>query len=350
MASIHVDDTFAIGSSEEEMNRLQRDLESKWEISVGDGSFILGIHLERDRQNHLVHLSQTALIDRVVEKFGQQNAADIATPMDAGIILSAIDCPSTPQEKATMANVPYRELVGSLQYIGQATRADIVYAVGRLAKFMANPGRKHWDAAIRVLRYLKSTRLHRLTLGGTPGTTSLTRTNDDHEDIPPPQLIAGMTDSNFAACTDTRRSVSGYAFSLGSGAISRKSRQQDLVTLSTCEAEYVAACEAAREAVFLRALLAEIGHTQRQPTLILADNQGTIVLTSDQTNHTRTKHIDIRYRYVQEKTGDGTIAFKYVRSQDNIADIFTKPLARPAFSELRKRLGIRAPPSSVQEK
>jgi hypothetical protein len=328
------------------VDRLQRDLESRWKITVADGSFSLGIHLERDRPRRLVFLSQTALIDRIVEKFGQRQAADVHTPMDSGIVLSTKDCPSTPQAKADMANVPYRELIGSMQYIAQATRADIVYAMGRLAKFMANPGRKHWDAAIRVLRYLKTTRLYRLTLGGSSGTTSFA---SDPKHAPAPQTIVGMTDSNFAACTDTRRSVSGYAFSLGSGAISWKSRQQDLVTLSTCEAEYVAACEAAREAVFLRSLLAQIGHVPRDPTLVLADNQGTIVLTSDQTNHTRTKHIDIRYHYVQDKTADGSIVFKYVRSQDNVADIFTKPLARPAFAELRKRLGIRAPPSPVQE-
>jgi hypothetical protein len=348
MASTHVDNTFAIGSSKEELDRLQKDLQSKWEISVGDGSFILGIHVQRDRANRLAHLSQTALIDCIVDKFGQKDAADVWMPMDAGIVLSTADCPSTP-EKADMSNAPYRELVGSLQYVRQATRADIVYAVGRLAKFMANPGRKHWDTAICVLCYLKMTRLYRLTLGSTPGTTSLSCSNADHEDSPPPQLIAGMTDSNFAACTDTRRSVSGYSFTLGSGTVSWKSRQQDLVTLSTCEAEYVAASEAACEAVFLRNLLAEIGHSQREPTLILADNQGTIVLTSDQTNHTRMKHIDVRYRYVQERTADHTIAFKYVRSQDNVADIFTKPLPRPAFSELRKQLGIRPPLPSVQE-
>jgi hypothetical protein len=167
MASIHVDNTFAIGLSEEELDQLQRNLESKWEISVGDGSFILGIHLECNLKNHLVHLSQTALINCIVEKFGQQKAADVWTPMESGIGLSKANCPSTAEEKSEMANVPYRKLVGSINYIGQATQPDIVYAVRRLSKFLANTGRKHWDAAIRVLQYLKTTCLYRLTLGGT---------------------------------------------------------------------------------------------------------------------------------------------------------------------------------------
>jgi hypothetical protein len=349
MASIHVDDMFVIGSSEEELDHLQKDLQSKWEISIGDSSFILGIHIQHNWTNRLAHLSQTALINHIVKKFGQKDAADVWTPMDAGIVLSTNDCPSTPKEKADMTNTPYRKLVGSLQYVGQAKWADIVYAVSHLTKFMANPGRKHWDAAIWVLHYLKMTHLYHLTLGGTPGTTSLSCSNADHEDSPPPQLIAGMTNSNFAACTDTHCSISSYSFTLGSGAVSWKLQQQDLVTLLTCKAEYVAASEAALEAVFLCNLLVEIGHIQCKPTLILADNKGTIVLTSDQTNHTHTKHIDVRYCYIQECTADCTIAFKYVRSQDNMADIFTKPLPCPLFSELHKRLGIRLPLPSVQE-
>jgi hypothetical protein len=193
---------------------------------------------------------------------------------------------------------------------GSGTRPDIVFAVGRLSKFMQNPGKAHWNAALQVVRYLKTTRLFRLTLGGKSLSITLT----------------GMTDLDFAACIDTRRSVSGYAFTLGSGAISWKSRQQDLVTLSTCKAEFVAACEATRKAVFTRNLLGKIGYAQDNSTLILADNQGAIVLTSDQTNHTRTKHIDFRYRYVQERTEDGTVNFEYVRSCNNVADIFTKAL------------------------
>lgn len=240
--------------------------------------------------------------------------------MEAGIELSASDSPTTPQEKADMLKCFYGELVGSIQYVAQGSRADVVYAIGRLSKFLANPGRKHWNAAVRVVRYLKTNRRHRLRLGGTPGRTCFSSPPltcnslaspalSTSRTLPAPQILGGMTDSNYAGCTDTRPLVSGYAFSLGSGAVSWKSRQQPLITLSTCEAEYVAASEAVREAVFLRNLLAEIGDVQRNPTLMLADNQGTTVLASDQTNHARTKHIDTRYRYVSERTADGIIAF-----------------------------------------
>jgi hypothetical protein len=158
--SIHVNDTLAIGLSKEELDRLQHNLESQWKITMANSLFLLGIHLKRNRPQCLVFFLQTALINCIVEKFGQPQATNVHMPMDSGIVLSTEDCPLTPQAKADMANVPYRKNIGSMQYIAQATRTNIVYAMGHLAKFMANPGCKHWDATIQVLRYLKTTSLY----------------------------------------------------------------------------------------------------------------------------------------------------------------------------------------------
>jgi hypothetical protein len=153
-----------------------------------------------------------------------------------------------------------------------------------------------------------------------------------------------MSDSDFANCPDTRRSVSGYAFSLGTGAVSWSSKKQDIVTTSTCEAEYVAMASATKEALWLRMLLEDIGFGQRTATILGADNQGAIVLSGDQANHSRTKHIELRFHFVRERVLFGDVTFSYVRSHDNVADIFTKPLQFDAFtgSRLRKRLGIEA--------
>jgi hypothetical protein len=179
-----------------------------------------------------------------------------------------------------------------------------------------------------TLKYLVTTRTFRLTLGGTGATR-----------------LAGMTDSDYANCVDTRRSVSGYAFSIGSGAgaVSWSSRKQDIVTTSTTEAEYVALANATKEALWLRQLLGELGYCQTGPSLLLADNQGAIVLSEDQSNHACTKHIDVRFHFVRERTANGEIFVKYVQSQDNVVDIFTKPLPTATFTLLRRRLGVSAP-------
>jgi hypothetical protein len=326
LASIHVDDTFAVGSSVAELDALEADLKKHFEITVADGSFILGIHVQRDREKRLIHLSQTALIDKVVKRFSDTKCHAVSTPMEHGAIVSTADSPVTAEDHEAVRGKPYGELIGSLQYLAQGTRPDIAYATARLATVLNRPGLKHWNMALRVVRYLHTTRTYGITLGGPGGKTSL----------------CGMTDSDFANCPDSRCSVSGYAFSLGTGAISWKSKKQDLVTTSTTEAEYVAMCAATKEALWLRGLLHKIGFTQERASVLGADNQGAVVLSEDQANHARMKHIDVRFHFVRERVLAGDITFKWVQSQDNVADIFTKPLPYAAFSLLRKRLGVQA--------
>jgi hypothetical protein len=325
-AAVHVDNTLAIASSKVLLDEFEASLRAKWEITSGDASFILGIHLERDRPRRLIHLSQTALIDKLAQKHGQTSCRPVSTPMEHGAVVTLLDSPATSADQDASMHTKYRELLGGLQYLAHGTRPDICYAVGRLASVAHKPGATHMNMLVRVLRYLVTTRTFRLMLGGRH-----------------PERLAGMTDSDYANCPDTRRSVSGYAYSLGSGAVSWSSRKQDIVTTSTCEAEYVALANATKESLWLRALLNDIGLRQDGPTLILADNQGAIVLSKDQSNHARTKHIDVRYHFIRERTAQGDITVKYVRSQDNVADIFTKPLMTATFSHLRRQLGVSAP-------
>src|ERR1700761_13732 len=136
------------------------------------------------------------------------------------------------------AKTPYCSLVGSLMYLAVATRPDISYAVGRLSSFLDDFRLEHWEAAIRVLHYLKATRTYGLTLGGK---NSLT--------------LNGYSDSDYANCVDTSRSIGGYCFTLGSGMISWSSKKQATVADSSCYAEYIALHSASHEVVFLRQLL-----------------------------------------------------------------------------------------------
>ncbi len=145
--------------------------------------------------------------------------------MDSGLKLRRPDRSKfTPEDIATLAKLPYRSLVGYLLYLAIASRLDITYAVQQLSQFLDCYSYAHWNAAVRVLRYLKGTRELTLVLGGTN-----------------PVELLGFTDSDWANCLDTRRSVGGYAFSLGSGIISWSSRKQKTVASSSCEAEYTAA-------------------------------------------------------------------------------------------------------------
>jgi hypothetical protein len=160
-------------------------------------------------------------------------------------------------------------------YLSLGTRPDISYLINKLSSFLDCYTTAHWMAAIRVVHYLKGTRLLTLRLGGRK-TISL----------------VGHSDTDYANDPDRRHSIMGYTFSLGSGSISWASRKQKVVTLSSAKAEYIGASEAAKEACWLQMLVRGIGTTVDAPTPIFCDNNATIILAGDQSFHVRAKHID----------------------------------------------------------
>lgn len=326
LVAVHVDDFFTVGSSKAVVSDFKTQLKTKWQVSeLGDAHFCLSIAITRDRLNRTISLSQTALIDRVVSQFGLKDAVPVSVPMDPGLHLSRRDhSPRSDAERELMTRTPYRSLIGSLMYLAIGTRPDIAYAVLQLCKFLDSYGRVHWEAAKRVVRYLKGTRTFSLVLGG------------DHT----ARLIA-YTDSDLGSCVDSRRSVSGYCCSLGSGFITWSARQQKTIALSTCEAEYVAASEAGKEVAWLRMLLRELDFPQLSASPLMCDNNGAIILTEDSSFHARVKHIDMAHHSIRERVTRRQLKLHYVRSKDNIADIFTKALPRKDFDRLRSSLGLR---------
>jgi len=204
MFVVHIDDIFLISNPPSENGRFREQLKSKWDISdLGPIKFALGIAVERSTDT--ISLSQTAFIDCILEQFGQIDAHPVDTPMVAGLQLRRPDksIPTPPEVTEWREQTPYRELVGSLNYIAVATCPDIAYAVGQLASFLDCYLQDHWTTAVRVLHYLKGTKTLSLVLGGTCA----------------PSLL-GYSDTDFANCKDTSQSISGYCYSLGSGIIS----------------------------------------------------------------------------------------------------------------------------------
>lgn len=208
-------------------------------------------------------------------------------------------------------------------YIATSTRPNIAFAVSCLSCFLDCYRTEHWNAAIRVLRYLKGTCSLSLTLGGTASLS-----------------LTGYSDSDYSNCADSSKSVGGYCYSLGSGIVSWSSRKQDSVADSSCYAEYIALHAATHEAVFLRQLLTELSLSPTQPTPLYCDNDAATRLAEDHVWHSRTKHIHVKYHYTREQVHEGNISVTCVRSSDNLADIFTKPLSRTDFERLRHHLGL----------
>src|SRR6266481_6706360 len=199
-----------------------------------------------------------------------------------------------------MSKIPYLTAVRCIMYAAMAMRPDIAFVVQHLSQFNCNLGNAHWTAAQHTIHYLYATRHRSLVLGG--------------KDI----MLMGWVDSDWGACTDTRRSTSRYAFSLGTGIISWSSKKQPTVATSSTEAEYIASCHGAKEAVWLRSLLKFLSFAQDGATTIHCDNVGSNILTRDPSFHAQTKHIDIQHHYVHEHVKAHDLHYAYTPTRDNL--------------------------------
>ena len=202
ISAVHVNDFLSVATSKAENESFKMQMKSLWTISdLREAKLCVGIAISRNVPKRTVSLSQKALIDKIIQQFGQSDSHTVSTPMDPGLKLRRIDKSSlSKQDAERLAKIPYRSLVGCLIYLAIGTRPDILYSVQQLSQFLDCYSYTHWNAAIRIVRYLKGSRDLTLVLGG-------------DNDI----KITGFTDSDWANCPDTRRSVGGYLFTLGSG-------------------------------------------------------------------------------------------------------------------------------------
>jgi hypothetical protein len=208
--------------------------------------------------------------------------------------------------------MPYAEGIGHVLWPVMVTHPDALCAVGILAQFVQNLGMAHWNVLMCVIAYLNTMKDYWLTFGHS--TTQL----------------EGYSDTDWASQMH-RHSISGYAFHMGDGAMTWSSKKQAIVALSSTEAEYVAQTHAVKELIWLCTILRELTSPFENPTTLNCDNQGAIALAKDNKFHTRTKHIDIRYHFIHEAIENGSINMQYIPTNDNIAYIFTKPLAKAKF-------------------
>ncbi|KAK8954235.1 hypothetical protein KSP39_PZI002773 [Platanthera zijinensis] len=281
---------------------------------MGQAQKILGMEIKRDRKRGMLWLSQTWYIHKVMEKFNMTESKPVSTPLGQQFRLSSQQCPDTEGERQKMFGVSYASAVGCFMYVMICTRPDIAQAVSVVSRYMGNPGRQHWEAVKWILRYLNGTKNVGLLFkkSGVSG------------------VLEGYVDSDYAGDLDRIRSTSGYIFLCGEGPISWKATLQDIVTLSTTEAEYIAAVEAAKEAIWLKGLAKELRISQ-EAVKLYCDSQSAICLAKDSVYHARTKHIDVWYHKLREFVAGGDIQLLKAHTEDNIADMLTKPLTGVKF-------------------
>ena len=225
-----------------------------------------------------------------------------------------------------MQGIPYAEGIGSILWPVMISRPDCAFPVSTLAQFVQNLARIHWEALKRVMVYLGSTKALWLTFGGGPLAKPITK---------------GYCDADWAG-QPHRHSISGYSFHLGLGAVSWSSKKQYIIALLSTESKYIALAHSVKEGVWLRYLISEILDTKPTTMGVNCDNQGAIALTKDNKFHQRSKHIDIRYHYICEAVEDEQIKVSYIPTDQNPANIFTKPLPKTKFRQFVGMLGLRA--------
>ena len=322
LTSTYTDDVFGASSTEEGATKAKQEIENCFEIKdVGELGYILGIRVDRDEGTGAISLSQTAYLQRVLERFGMTDCNPKSTPLPPGISLSEDDSPKTDEDYHFMKDKPYREALGSCMWVQVATRLDIAFAISVLSRFQSNPGPAHWKAMLHLLAYLKGTINYRITYsrGG---------------DLSP----IGFVDADYAGDVDTRRSTSGYVFTMAGGPVSWSSKRQATVALSTTEAEYMSLTRTAQQVLWTYSFMSEVGLTREFPAILHGDNTSSIALTLNTKGHARAKHIDIRHHYIRERVSKGEIKVLHVPSEDNLADILTKPLQRITHQKLVRAL------------
>ena len=287
---------------------------------LGECKWILNIKVTRDRKNKTITLSQQAYTERIAAEHGLSQTRTVTTPIRIEDLY-----PSETEQSAILNEEnkkKYQSIVGELLYAANITRPDTSFSVGRLCQRLSNPCEHHLSAAQRILRYLNQTSNYSLKFGGQGLDLNTSG-------------ISAFSDSDWAECKETRRSTSGCLVVYNGDVVHWFSRRQKAVTTSSAEAEYVALFEASKEILWFRNWLSEVFGEIKTGTLIHEDNQAAIELAENPNMMSqRVKHIDLKYHFLRELVAEGKIRLGWIQSENQLADILTKPLQGSKFMNI----------------
>lgn len=313
--SLYVDDLLVTGNNTRLIDKFKQEMMQVFEMTdLGVMTYFLGMEIKQ-RKNE-VFICQRKYAMEILKKFQMEGCKAVSTPMNQKEKLCQADGADKVDEGY------YRSLIGCLMYL-TASRPDILFAVSLLSRFMHWASEMHLAAAKRILRYIK-------------GTTDYGVKFEKCENF----KLYGFSDSDWAGSVDDMKSTSGYCFSLGSGVFSWCSKKQEIVAQSTAEAEFIAATAAANQVLWLKKIMCDLHEEQKHNTEIFVDNQAAIAISNNPVFHGKTKHFNIKLYYLREIQQNGEVTLVYCKSEDQQADLFTKPLSVSKFEFLRQRIGV----------
>ena len=313
--SLYVDDLLVTGSNELLVEEFKQEMMNVFEMTdLGLMTYFLGMEVKQSQNE--VFICQKKYAKEILKKFQMEECKATSTPMNQKEKLSKNDGADKVDEGY------FRSMIGCLMYL-TTTKPDILFAISLLSRFMHGANELHLRAAKRILRYVK-------------GTVSYGVKFEKCQSF----KLYGFSDSDWAGSLDDMRSTSGYCFNLGSGVFSWCSKKQEIVAQSTAEAEFIAATAAVNQALWLKKILSDLSMEEREPTEISVDNQAAIAISHNPVFHGKTKHFNIKLYFLREVQKNGDIKLIYCKSEDQLTDLFTKPLPVSRFEYLRKMLGV----------
>lgn len=315
-------------ADEQEWNESHAALQKRFNITdLGESKFMLGMRITRDREARTIQLDQELYVTKALEKFGLDQCTPRSTPGTSSVDESTTSGLDEPTELKM-----YQEKVGTLLYAAISTRPDIAYAVNKLTQHMQSPTMCDAKACDRVFRYLAGTKSLGLLFGRQRGAESTSL------------AVSAYADADWASDRTDRKSISGWIAMINDDPVSWSSKKQKVVSQSTCEAELYAEAAGINETKWLSGLLKEIGFELESAPVIYGDNQSTQALSKNGIKSERTKHVAIKYAFIHDEVSKERVKLQWIPTHEQLADILTKALARPAHEILCKELmSTRAP-------
>ena len=272
----------------------------------------LGIEVIKRKSD--IRLCQTNYLLKVLDEFNMKECNSAKTPMECRLRLNREG------EGEEVESTYFRKLIGCLRYL-TLTRPDLFFSVSYLSRFMSKPYSNHMAAAKRVLRYIKGTLDYSLV----------------YESDKEPRLT-GYYDSDYAGDLDDKKSTSGYIFLLGSKPIAWNYSKQKVIALSSCEAEYISSTSALCQGIWISRFMHELIGEFIEKFDLCIDNKSAFEISQNPVYHRQTKHIEVRYHFIRNCVEENKVMLKYVRTDDQLADLFTKLLGITKFLEFREKI------------
>ncbi|GJP40682.1 hypothetical protein CLOM_g333 [Closterium sp. NIES-68] len=338
---VYVDDILLFSSSDKEIDGVQRKLTEQFKCkSLGEARYYLGMHIERDTERGWLKLHQGQYINTLAEKYSLQEEREVVTPLPSEFkLIKATEGEGVESEDQRQ----FQSMVGSLLYAAVHTRPDISFAVEQLARVVQNPTEEQCGAAERVVRYLKSYP----TVGVQYSASAQLRQKgvevlqEKGEQLGEEKVfLSCFADATWASEHEDSSSVGGYICMVGGGPVSWRSKKQSETALSSVESESMAIFHAAKEIIWLRRLLKEIGHEQTCATPLFSDSKGAIAMARNAVLHGLNKHMKIKWHWLRKEVKLGTLDPIYVKTQQQPADFLTKRLAEEPHWRCARMAGM----------